>query len=364
MIRLESIQFLRGLAAFVVLLFHVCILSTDYTGGVFFAPFIAIGSAGVDLFFVISGFVMVATTYENFDRPGTATRFAVHRLSRIYPPYWILSGVLLIYYIYNPAGVNSKQGGADLAASFLLTPSSFLPLLPVAWTLMHEILFYVVFFAALCILPRRLLGKALLIWAAGILINIALSEFYSSAGLHTFLLHPFNLEFIAGALVGLSYKKNGFMSRRFSIICMMASVALFVGVAIYFQISGQQEVKPVPLRILFFGIPSLLLFVGCASLNFERRGFWGIFTRMGDYSYSLYLTHILLVHLAYRVATKKFNVAFNFQGNGIFAILLMGSCVFLGWCFYSLVEKPSCATFLRFIDKLIKNKNQSLQHPQ
>ncbi len=84
---------------------------------------------------------MAATTHDRFDSPGMARRFAIHGLSRIYPPYWALSVVLLAYHLYNPAGVNAKQGGADLVLSFLLRPSPLLPLLPVAWTLVHEVFF-------------------------------------------------------------------------------------------------------------------------------------------------------------------------------------------------------------------------------
>lgn len=143
--RLSGIQLLRGLAAFVVVLFHIGVLSNDYAGGVLYAPFMLVGSAGVDLFFVISGFVMAATTADVFDTRGAAARFAVHRFARVYPSYWLLLVPLLAFYLLNPAGVNSKQGGVDLWASFLLTPSPYLPLLPVAWTLVHEVAFYAVF---------------------------------------------------------------------------------------------------------------------------------------------------------------------------------------------------------------------------
>ncbi|WP_307695775.1 acyltransferase family protein [Variovorax boronicumulans] len=358
--RLESIQFLRGLAAFAVLLFHICTLSNDYSGGVFFAPFVSIGNAGVDLFFVISGFVMVATTYEKFDVPSTATRFAVHRLSRIYPPYWILSGALLLYYIYNPAGVNSKQGGADLAASFLLTPSPLLPLLPVAWTLMHEVLFYFVFFIAICFLPRKNLGRALAMWAAAVFLKIATDWSDSGFKLNTLLLHPFNLEFISGALIGLLYKRRGPFSMRISTLFLSTGLVLFFAAGVFLQTSKDVDLNAAPLRVFLFGIPSLFLFAGCFSINFRRNGLQGILTRMGDYSYSLYLTHILLIHLAYRLITKKLNITLTFQSNGVLALFLIFLCIFSGWMFFIFIEKSSCAIFLRFIENLLRVKGRIL----
>ena len=75
----------------VVVLFHAVVLSIDYMQGSLYGPWSLVGKAGVDLFFVISGFIMVHTTRASFDTPGAAMRFAIARLSRVYPPYWVLS---------------------------------------------------------------------------------------------------------------------------------------------------------------------------------------------------------------------------------------------------------------------------------
>lgn len=348
--RLDSIQLLRGFAALAVVVFHIATLSTDYAGGVMFAPFAHVGAAGVDLFFVVSGFIMAATTHDHFDDAGAATRFAVHRISRIYPPYWFVSLFLGAYYLYNPAGVNSKQGGADLLASFLLLPSPLLPLLPVAWTLVHEVFFYAVFFLAIALLPRRRLGLALWAWAVLIGLGIALGVPATNGDWRTFFLHPFNLEFIGGALVGLAWRRRQAAFERRATICVGAAVVAFVAVALHLQ-AADDGPPGVLQRVVLFGAPALLLLAGAVGLRVRRDGWRGFLVRTGDHSYSLYLVHILLVHLGYRLVTRKLGIALDLRENLLLGLAILAVCIACGWCFHRLVERPGCALALRLLDR-------------
>lgn len=354
--RLDSIQMLRGVAALAVVVFHICTLSKDYANGVFFQPFTLIGNAGVDLFFVISGFVMAATTYDTFDTPGAPARFAIHRFSRIYPPYWILSVFVFAYYLYDPAGVNAEHGGVDLAASFWLTPGPLLPLIPVAWTLVHEVMFYAVFFVAMCILPHRQLGRALVVWASLIGLNMLTAFASPASALTTYLLHPFNLEFIGGTLIGLHYRRAGVLPRGLSAGITTVAIALFLMIAVYLQSAGAAAMASVPARISLFAIPSLLLVVGCLGLRFASHQSMGPLTRMGDYSYSLYLVHILIIHFAYRLITKKLEIVLGFWSAGALAIGLLFTSLGVGWLFYRFVETPSCAAVLSKLTDLREQK--------
>lgn len=357
--RLDSIQMLRGVAALVVVMFHISTLSNDYVNGILFEPFTLIGNAGVDLFFVISGFVMTATTYDTFDAPGAPARFAIHRLSRIYPPYWFLSALVFAYYLYNPAGVNAKHGGVDLAASFWLTPSRLLPLVPVAWTLMHEVIFYTVFFVALCILPHRRIGVALWIWAGLVALNTLTSLALPGAALSTFLLHPFNLEFIGGALIGLHYRSRGAVQRSRAITATTLAVVLFVMAAVHLQSTGPSGLASVETRIGLFAAPSMLLVVGCLGLRLASQSWTRPITRMGDYSYSLYLTHILVIHFAYRLMTKLPGKVVDLWTAIPLAITLLSICIWVGQIFFRSVEKPLCAAFVKGLTELLDRKRSA-----
>jgi exopolysaccharide production protein ExoZ len=359
--RIESIQFLRGIAAFAVVIFHACLLSVDYAGGIVYQPGLVIGKAGVDLFFVISGFVMISSTYDRFDDPSIQIRFIIQRVSRIFPPYWILSTAVLAYYLYNPSGVNAEHGGVDVIASYLLLPSDKSPLVPVAWTLVHEMIFYMIFFFGICMLPKKWLLQGLIGWAFLAATNSLIGHHTADLALKTILLHPFNLEFIGGALIGLLYKQKGLPTKNASITYILCSLSIFGLAALYFQSTGTQGIPDI-IRIVLFGAPSMLLLLGCLGLDFKQTGIFGFFTRMGYYSYSLYLIHILIIHLAYRIITKKFGITLTLETGALLATTLVASSVLAGYIFYRLVEKPSCSYVAKKLNSMQHRKKMNFKH--
>ena len=147
MIKIQNIQALRGIAVLSVVFFHLLTIEQKYGGSKTILPdLLQFGMFGVDLFFVISGFVMVTVTRGKFQILKQASRFIYHRAARIYPTYWVYSILVLIVFLLQPSWVNNSQGNqANILASFLLFPSQTLPLVMVGWTLIHEIYFYLVF---------------------------------------------------------------------------------------------------------------------------------------------------------------------------------------------------------------------------
>src|SRR5262249_11870730 len=123
-------------------------------------PHLSIGNAGVDLFFVISGFVMVHASSDLFGRPELRREFMWRRIIRIVPLYWIVSGVLLVHALIR----YSDLAAADLPprvliGSFFFIPTmrpsgDILPLLGVGWTLNYEMAFYLLLACSLA-LPKR-----------------------------------------------------------------------------------------------------------------------------------------------------------------------------------------------------------------
>lgn len=144
---LASIQVARGIAALAVVAYHASLTQVKYFSGVDVLPtFFSFGQFGVDLFFVISGFVMVLTTSAKHCALRESGKFLWNRFFRIYPTYWVYYLALVPVFLLLPGFVNSSEGGkVDLLTSFFLLPSSTLPLLLVAWTLTLEVWFYLVF---------------------------------------------------------------------------------------------------------------------------------------------------------------------------------------------------------------------------
>jgi exopolysaccharide production protein ExoZ len=128
-LQLKSIQILRAAAALGVLL--------DHAGRwLDVAPIVDIGAAGVDLFFVISGFIMVYTSERLFGQTGAPQRFLARRIIRIVPLYWTLTAfAALVLFGFGP----------NTLGSYLFIPTHRGPILTVGWTLNYEMMFYSLF---------------------------------------------------------------------------------------------------------------------------------------------------------------------------------------------------------------------------
>lgn len=137
--RFRNIQVARAIAANLVLLSHLRAIETKYGRGFVVLPdWAQWGACGVDLFFVVSGFIMATIAAREACRT-----FIVSRLTRIFPPYWFYSGLVLVVSLAAPSMVNSSFGHPpSLWRSFLLIPDTTFPLLAVGWTLTHELYFY------------------------------------------------------------------------------------------------------------------------------------------------------------------------------------------------------------------------------
>jgi peptidoglycan/LPS O-acetylase OafA/YrhL len=184
---IRSVQIMRGLAAFMVVAHHCAWKGQQYSTDPW-RGFRA-GEAGVDLFFVISGFIMCEATNR---RPIGFGAFLKARALRILPLYWLLSLVALACWRIAPQWVNSKGGDTVVLESFLLLPTTGLYLIQNGWTLSYEFLFYAIF--ALGLLWRGAARHALpfallvLLASAGLLWRPAslAGQFFTHASLFEF----------------------------------------------------------------------------------------------------------------------------------------------------------------------------------
>ena len=120
------------------------------------------GAAGVDIFFVVSGFIMVVTTMKRDMAPG---EFLLHRIARIVPVYWVVTILLfaIVMYGFKPVGIMRMQPDW-LAKSLLFIPfdrdGRVEPIISVGWTLNYEMFFYLLF--ALGLFVRLALMRTML----------------------------------------------------------------------------------------------------------------------------------------------------------------------------------------------------------
>ena len=336
--QIANLQSLRGMAAMLVVLFHLATIEGNYGHGYrLLSDIWTIGMSGVDLFFVISGFVMVTVTRGRFQSAGAGRRFLAHRITRIYPLYWFFSLLVLVVFLARPGMVKrSLQGGeVDLIGSFLLLPQDGLPLLMVGWTLIHEMYFYLVF-ALLLLFPERRLARLLGLWAGAVVCAGLLLPASAGATLRL-VTHPLTLEFIAGCLAALLIHRG---ITRFGWPCLGTGVmAWLAGYALHVHLGLGHEPSHW-MRVLLFGLPAALVVYGLVALETARKTILPVWAaRLGDASYSLYLSHVLVMGALARIGAG-FASAGDPMLRPALLLLLVAAAVAFALACHRFIEMP------------------------
>lgn len=281
--KLQSIQVLRGAAALLVVLYHA--RSLEMTGiasaGSLEKPLInglfASGFAGVDLFFVISGFIMVWVTEATRNGPGTSSDFLFARLTRIYPVWWVAAALGLLYAVVSgefslAPGASGPHGGTALdfsIKSFLLIPQEGFPVLEIGWTLIHEVYFYLAF-ALILLLPRTFMNWALLLWGIAVVgASLAGLTRHIAHDILTLVIHPMTMEFIFGAAIGRLVTSR--LIWRAGLITLASTLWLVAGIALQGEPGNYTLLWG---RVLEIGLPCAGLIYGIACLDAQNRLAW------------------------------------------------------------------------------------------
>jgi exopolysaccharide production protein ExoZ len=286
-VSIVSIQYLRAVAALLVVFYHAIYQIKEYQG-LFEGGIWRFGAAGVDIFFVISGFIMWVTTAE---RPTAPLAFMRNRIVRIVPMYWIATlGLFALSSALPNAIMIVDTTPGHLVRSLLFIPhpdpaqpERLWPLLLTGWTLNYEMFFYGIFACAL-LLPRRLLLPTVF----AVFLGLTLAGFGGLAHgpAMSFWTESIVMEFVAGMLVGRLYLDGRLsFSTPVSAALVVAGGVLLVAAAPW---AAPQT------RLLAWGLPALMIVIGALSLESRcpPRG-KGVLELLGDASYSIYLTHIV-----------------------------------------------------------------------
>jgi exopolysaccharide production protein ExoZ len=278
-----NLQSLRALAAFVVIFVHM---------DLFAAPLglprqmLAFGNSGVDIFFVLSGFLMVHTSQL---KPPGAVEFAVHRIVRVVPLYWIVTFAVFGVALFAPALLGATRANWDeLAKSLAFIPfrksnSLIMPVLFVGWTLNYEMAFYLIFALMLGLTKARIRLTALLSIAL-IALLVLVGVIWRPATLELrFYTNQLMLEFAFGMAVALWFGRERATAPMVAFpLLVVALLALFAG-AVWL------EGWP---RAIVSGLPATIVLICAISL--DRSG-WHLRNRgialLGNASFALYLTH-------------------------------------------------------------------------
>jgi len=284
--KLNNIQLLRAFAAVTVVVFH--------TGYVFPGMRRPFGSFGVDVFFVISGYIMARILDPA--TPGSSDHFFRRRVLRIVPPYWFFTLLLFLAALRVPQLMGATRASiAELLKSLFFIPFAKTngvtqPLLFIGWSLNYEMFFY------LALALGLLMSKRLGIWlgaAIVLLTMLACLPFATHSVVARFYSRDLNLEFLLGiASYYLCRATSDAQARRLRIpalaVCFASAALLIV---IQGALPAGQFLSTVS-RVLSLGVLAFLLI---ASASLLSQGGWDTklasLVLIGDASYILYLIH-------------------------------------------------------------------------
>jgi len=338
-----GIQYLRGLAAVVVILDHVTVMSqlTKYFGPAYsiLGNFFSSGFVGVELFFVISGFIIVYVSLKGktLERKITPSDFFLHRFTRIIPFLWIC--------IIGFAALKVMSRGAfplwDYVRSVTLFPVGEVEPKTI-WTLRHEFLFYAIF--CLFMIKGNLNWKPLLLWflAPVIWFTFNLNLLVSAGFFHLlldFIFNRVNILFGLGFLIGILYLKgfiNFKVNSRFGfLICILSVVPLLL---VAYETSIGSFKSSYFIQILVAGILSFFMVIIGTSIKID--GELNLFNRLGlllgNASYSIYLTHSGTVSAVLGIWSKR---QINASPVALLIVTTIISCI-VGIVVHLVVEKP------------------------
>ncbi len=328
--RVRSIQALRALAALSVALYHAC----QWANAGF-----AIGAAGVDVFFVISGFVMWTTIQ---DRSLTPRAFLERRFWRVVPAYWLVTGIVAALALAAPRllpHVYVTAGHALLSMLFLQhnDPAGLpFPLLPVGWSLNYEAIFYAVVAFSLTAPPKRRFGR--IAWSLvgimlfGIVTPMAFFLFGDQRhgdfvqSFYFLFANPMMLQFLAGAALAKLRLEGRLPRHGAGWGLLVTGLVMFFGLS-FFDLYASLW------RPFLWGVPALLVVAGAVSLEAEGRVLaTPLLERLGAASYSIYLCHWpVVVILANSLGGAR---------PWLFAPLAFGASIAAGLACWRFVERP------------------------
>lgn len=342
---IQTVQILRALAALAVVLVHSQYGAPTGTDTNFFS-WSRMPEAGVDLFFVISGFIMMLVSDPAGGRENTPSVFMARRIQRIVPIYWVYTLALAVGALIFPSLLRFTTLTPEIVLkSLFFVPSvhpgngEIQPLLSVGWTLQYEMAFYLCFAAILSLrLGARVLALAAFFAALMVLAGVAGRETVAMR----FLGNPIVFEFVTG--MGIYWlASRGLVSRLAALPIGAAFLAAIwlVGSGTAAPLAGLVEHRWV--RPIAWGAPmALLVYLGVAMR--EVPGMAGrALARLGDASYSLYLCHFFVVAALLRVWA-----AMGFAPSAAFGTLVvMPCCIVAGLLSHHFIEKPIADFFRR-----------------
>ncbi|OJF92518.1 acyltransferase family protein [Pararhizobium antarcticum] len=287
---IASVQYLRVVACWCVVLFHIFASLNSELG---WSNHFGFGAIGVDIFFVISGYIMAMIIARDEDfRPMT---FLMKRIARIVPIYWVMSaGAVAITFALPHLMNRPEMEWSKIISSMLFLPDpvagSILPIISVGWTLNLEMFFY-----CLVAFTVWISGDRGMMVTIGVLVLIVLAGLLVDGGtIFNFFTQPLLLEFAFGILIW-RYGVIATRQKWFTGFWLVSMPVLVIGLIV----SGAYDDT---WRFAIWGLPAAFFFLGAQSLMTKSIP-W--LQKLGDWSFSTYLLHVYVIQLFVKLIAEQ-----------------------------------------------------------
>lgn len=334
---IKNIQVLRFIAAAMVLFSHVQHELYDQpqlsqSGIESFNPVFWAG--GVDIFFVISGFIMYYISYGEFGAKGASSKFAYRRFVRVVPIYWIFTTAMIAAVLLFPKQIaHTSLSIWHILASYLFVPwpngsGDYYPILILGWTLNFEIFFYAIF--ALSIHFKKPTGLVILV---SILAFVAISGFFGvQLPIIKFWANPIVLEFLFGVYLAHMKLKSYQLPRSWGLALIVTGVVIMMIMELTGIAGGYWTLRP-----FWMGIPAFLICAGAILMpeTANPGPIKRVFVFGGDVSYALYLSHPFSIGLAVLLLEKA-----NVHGQLFFMFAASAFSLVAAVAVYYFLERP------------------------
>lgn len=318
----------RGIAATLVVLFHASgsiFAAPKYWNAHVFGGIFDFGYAGVEFFFVLSGFIIAHAHSRDIGQPTQLLRYLRRRVVRIYPMYWLVLAVVLTLATVG-VGTGGLRTGVIASSILLAGPDSTPTVLAVAWTLYHEIAFYIVF--ALWIWHPRVGGGVTAAW----LVTVALHAGGIDLGVAPYVSSSLNLLFLLG--IGAAAMSRRRISGAVPLAILGAVAFIAIGLeTVYLQ------VLPESLRQLAFGVACAAGITGVVA--HERRyvvAIPAVLRALGAASYSIYLVHFPVLSVIAKISSRMGLIGRVPTQLAFFLVVVI--TLLLGYAVHRIIERP------------------------
>lgn len=333
--QLAGVQAARGVAAVLVVIHHCAgTLALPKYAGIALAGgyFVPLGRAGVDFFFVLSGFIIAWVHGADVGQREKLRGYTAKRLARIFPVYWVIFALLVLVYAVAPGlGQGHERTAASILSGLVLLPMPTPPIVGVAWTLSHELLFYALF--GLCIYAAAAGRAVVCAWAAAIVAGLWWKELPYPL---SFLLNVKNLEFLMGIGVAWLVRRHPAQNGRAWYGVIALGAAIFAATALLELRTMEFRHRP---ETLLYGLGSSLMLIGVVETELAGglSSLPGWLRAVGDASYSIYLFHFTILVAFIKVAKSA---GWFGLPQWVLACLLVTAATAIGMLIYRCIERP------------------------